>query len=379
MPATLRAAPTTSLTAYVNERSTSSLSGRPVIPDLDTAIVVAGICATRWATAWLVVLVSAAAITSMPVTVLAGGLCDDGGGTLPSISGPPANAGWQGPQGPVVLHVGERSSASRGYGTGPLVLRPPRAGRALAPTRPIAAAIPSSGAFAQHQIIYAPGVGPHTAGLPPVGTVAGAPALTLMQPEIVYAPGAGPRAATPRFGNAVADTMLGAPVVVRAAGDVGIAGVRLSSEDCDALARVAYAEAGNQGPEGLAAVVYTVLNRVASGRFQNTIHAVIDARYQFEPVTKAGGWRNLPPLSPDVQAQFELLLSGILSGRIPDPTRGALYFQNREVTAARAAAGLVPLSLVDFGGQLPIAQLGDHRFYGGLASRTAVPKASASP
>ena len=65
MPATLRAAPTTSLTAYVNERSTSSLSGRPVIPDLDTAIVVAGICATRWATAWLVVLVSAAAITSM--------------------------------------------------------------------------------------------------------------------------------------------------------------------------------------------------------------------------------------------------------------------------------------------------------------------------
>jgi len=183
-----------------------------------------------------------------------------------------------------------------------------------------------------------------------------------MQPEIVYAPGAGPRAATSRFGNAA----------VRAAGDIGIARVGLSSEDCDALARVAYAEAGNQGPEGLAAVVYTILNRVASGMFQNNIQAVIDARDQFEPVTKAGGWRNLPPLSADVQMQFDLLLSGILSGRVPDPTRGALYFQNRAVVAARAAAGLVPLSLVDFGGQPPIAELRDHLFYGNPTIGTAV-------
>jgi len=183
-----------------------------------------------------------------------------------------------------------------------------------------------------------------------------------MQPEIVYAPGAGPRAATSRFGNAA----------VRAAGDIGIARVGLSSEDCDALARVAYAEAGNQGPEGLAAVVYTILNRVASGRFQNNIQAVIDARDQFKPVTKAVGWRNLPPLSADVQMQFDLLLSGILSGRVPDPTRGALYFQNRAVVAARAAAGLVPLSLVDFGGQPPIAELRDHLFYGDPTIGTAV-------
>jgi hypothetical protein len=324
--------------------------------------------------AWRAVLVSAA-ITSTPVTVLAGGPCDDGGGRLPSISGFSANAGWQGP---VALHIGEQSSTSQGDGSGPLVVRPPLAGRAAAPPRRVAAAIPSAGALVQPEIIYAPGVGSGMAGLPAVKTVAGALTLTLMQPEIVYAPSAAPRAATPRFGNAVGDTMLGAPVAVRAAGDIGIAGVRLSSEDCDALARVAYAEAGNQGPEGLAAVVYTVLNRVASGRFQRNIQAVIDARYQFEPVTKAGGWRNLPPLSPDAQVQFELLLSEILSGRAPDPTRGALYFQNRAITAARAAEGLVPSSLVDFGGQLPIAELGDHRFYGGPASGTAVPKASAS-
>jgi spore germination cell wall hydrolase CwlJ-like protein len=199
-----------------------------------------------------------------------------------------------------------------------------------------------------------------------------------MQPEIVYAPGAGPRAATSRFGNAIADTTLSSPTAAGAAGDIGIARVELSSQDCDALARVAYAEAGNQGPEGLTAVVYTVLNRVVSGRFQNDIQAVIDARDQFEPVTKAGGWRNLPPLSPDAQAQFNLLLSEIVSGRLPDPTRGALYFQNRAVVAARAAAGVAPLSLVDFGGQLPIAELGDHRFYGATAIGRAVPKESAS-
>jgi spore germination cell wall hydrolase CwlJ-like protein len=196
-----------------------------------------------------------------------------------------------------------------------------------------------------------------------------------MQPKIVYAPGFGP--ATSRLGNAVADTTLSSPMGVGPAGDIGSAGVRLSREDCDALARVAYAEAGNQGPDGLAAVVYTVLNRVASGRFQNNVQAVIDARDQFEPVTRAGGWRNLPPPSPGLQAQFDLLLSGILSGRIPDPTRGALYFQNRAVVAARAAAGLVPWSLVDFGGQPPLAEVRDHRFYGDSEIRAAVPEVPA--
>jgi hypothetical protein len=97
------------------------------------------------------------------------------------------------------------------------------------------------------------------------------------------------------------------------------------------LTVVAYAEAGNQGPEGLTAVVYTVLNRVASGSFQNDIQTVIDARDQFEPVTKAGGWRNLPPLSPDVQAQFDLLLLV----EVPDRESGTLARHVMPVLAAR--------------------------------------------
>ena len=41
----------------------------------------------------------------------------------------------------------------------------------------------------------------------------------------------------------------------------------LSYEDREAIGRVTYAEAGNQGEEGLAAVIFTILNRVNSGQF----------------------------------------------------------------------------------------------------------------
>jgi Cell Wall Hydrolase len=139
--------------------------------------------------------------------------------------------------------------------------------------------------------------------------------------------------------------------------------ISLSIDDRDALARVAYAEAGNQGRQGIAAVVFTILNRVASGKFQNGVQAVVSEPYQFEPVTHAGSWRKLPPLSPGNEAEFDRILAAIGSGQLTDPTGGALYFQNRAIVAARAAAGLVPASLIDFGGQPAIAEIGDHRFY----------------
>ena len=139
--------------------------------------------------------------------------------------------------------------------------------------------------------------------------------------------------------------------------------ISLSIDDRDALARVAYAEAGNQGRQGIAAVVFTILNRVASGKFQNGVQAVVSEPYQFEPVTNAGSWRKLPPLSPGNAVEFDRILAAIGSGQLTDPTGGALYFQNRAVVAARAAAGLVPASLIDFGGQPAIAEIGDHRFY----------------
>lgn len=52
---------------------------------------------------------------------------------------------------------------------------------------------------------------------------------------------------------------------------------------------------------------------------------------------------------------------------MPDPTNGALYFQNPAIVAERAAAGQVPAALVNFGGQRPSATIRDQAFYRRIA------------
>jgi hypothetical protein len=137
----------------------------------------------------------------------------------------------------------------------------------------------------------------------------------------------------------------------------------LSADDRDAIGRIAYAEAGNQGEDGIAAVIFCVLNRVNSGLFQGSVQAVINAPNQFEPATRAGGWHRLPPLDHAQSIQFDTILNLILAGRLPDLTNGALFFQNATIVAARVARGSVSPYLVDFGGTPPVAEIGDHRFY----------------
>ena len=143
----------------------------------------------------------------------------------------------------------------------------------------------------------------------------------------------------------------------------------LSAEDRDALGRLAYAEAGNQGEEGLAAVLYAVLNRLGSGKFGSDVKAVIEAPGQFEPVDRAGGhWRNLPPLSAIQITTIETILDLMQQGRLPDLTHGATFFQNPQLVAAREAAGQVRAGLTNFGNQQPIAVVRDHAFFGQLGS-----------
>ena len=141
----------------------------------------------------------------------------------------------------------------------------------------------------------------------------------------------------------------------------------------DAITRVAYAEAGNQGDSGLAGVVYTVLNRLIDGGFGTDLVAVLDAPHQFEPVSRAGGWQRLPARSAVEQAHIETILNLALDGRLPDPTNGARFFQNPAIVATRAEAGTAPLDRVNFGGQTPVAVIKDHAFYaaGGANSASA--------
>lgn len=150
-----------------------------------------------------------------------------------------------------------------------------------------------------------------------------------------------------------------------ASASAGTAGLpfALSADDREAIGRIAYAEAGNQGEEGIAAVIFCVLNRVNSGLFQSSVQAVIDAPNQFEPATRVGGWRRLPPLDYSQSIQFDTVLNLILAGRLPDLTNGALFFQNANIVAARVARGSVSPYLVDFGGTVPVAEIGNHRFY----------------
>ncbi|HZC15882.1 MAG TPA: cell wall hydrolase [Caulobacteraceae bacterium] len=141
-------------------------------------------------------------------------------------------------------------------------------------------------------------------------------------------------------------------------------GLTDSVEARDGVARVTYAEAANQGDSGLAAVVYTILNRLQDGRWGRSVDAVLNAPSQFEPVMRAGGdWRRLPPVSSAAQARIDTILNLALDGRLPDLTNGARFFQNPTIVRRRAQAGQVAPSLVNFGGAAPSAVIGAHSFY----------------
>ncbi len=134
--------------------------------------------------------------------------------------------------------------------------------------------------------------------------------------------------------------------------------VPIAPGDREALIRTALAEAGNQGPDGLAGVIYTVLNRTRHPGWGGSVDSVINQKNQFEPVMKAGGdWRNLPPGSDQQRAAVGQIIDEIAAGKRPDPTGGATYFLNRKISADRGT---------DFGAgkdQFLSATIGDHTFY----------------
>lgn len=155
--------------------------------------------------------------------------------------------------------------------------------------------------------------------------------------------------------------------------------VELSDQDRDAIARVAIAEAANQGDSGLAGVVYTIINRVISGQFGSNVTAVVNSPRQFEPVTKAGGnWQKLPPASIAQYSQIQTIINLALDGHLPDVTNGGLFFQNPQIVASREKDGKVTKGLTNFGGAVPSAVIKDHSFYsnikqGGKVSSSMAP------
>jgi len=102
-----------------------------------------------------------------------------------------------------------------------------------------------------------------------------------------------------------------------------------SSTDLSLLARLVTAESGGEPYEGQVAVAATVLNRVKSGSYPNTIsgviYQVVDGRYyQFSPVLD--GRINTAPSSTALRA-----VQDAVSGW--DPSYGALGFYNPSKTS----------------------------------------------
>jgi hypothetical protein len=130
----------------------------------------------------------------------------------------------------------------------------------------------------------------------------------------------------------------------------------LTPIDRDAMIRTVIGEAGNQGPEGMAAVAHTILNRTVSGRYGSSPAAVVLAPGQYEPwQTRRQELLSYSPNSPAYQ-QAGGIVDAVAAGDVPDATGGATHFLNPAVVMQRRG------SLPGWASK-PVAKVGQHVFY----------------
>jgi spore germination cell wall hydrolase CwlJ-like protein len=147
----------------------------------------------------------------------------------------------------------------------------------------------------------------------------------------------------------------------------------LSPRDRDLMIRTIIGEAGNQGPQGQAAVANVIMNRVAAGRYGKTAADVVLAPSAFEPW--ATRRNELLGYKPDSAAYKNVgdIVDMVASGDIPDQTSGATHFLQKETVLQRRG------SLPGWAAK-PIAQIGAHTFYAPEGAVTAAkPAASIDP
>lgn len=117
-----------------------------------------------------------------------------------------------------------------------------------------------------------------------------------------------------------------------------------TDEEKTMILKIAMAEAEGENTEGKALVMLTVLNRVQSPAFPNTIYGVIFQKNQFSPV-KSGGryWTTTP--NTNCYAALDLILSGW------DESYGALYFTSAKGSNWHSR------------NLTPVLECGNHKFY----------------
>jgi len=135
--------------------------------------------------------------------------------------------------------------------------------------------------------------------------------------------------------------------------------IDLKESDILKIERVVLAEANTEGVEGRDAVRGVILNRLASGRFGDTVEDVLIAS-QFEPVRKHGSIEDIPATEDQINRGVAEFADYAMLGE--DVSDGSTFFQNEEITKERGTA---------FDGPNP-KKIGNHTFYSGLDGQEPV-------
>jgi spore germination cell wall hydrolase CwlJ-like protein len=135
-------------------------------------------------------------------------------------------------------------------------------------------------------------------------------------------------------------------------------------DERDYLIRTIAFEASGETEVGKIAVAYVVLNRMKSGRWGESIKAVVTHSGQFEPwMARRREVETLSVNDPRYQSAATIA-DAVLSAHTPDPTAGATHFLNPTIVRERLRGSLPSWAL---GEGRPI---GSHLFYSPGASRS---------
>ena len=105
--------------------------------------------------------------------------------------------------------------------------------------------------------------------------------------------------------------------------------IRYTDEDYQVLLRIVQAEAGICDPKGKILVADVIINRVLSGKFPDSVKAVVYQPSQFQPVSN--GTINTVKVTAETIECVDRALAG------EDYSNGALYFMNRRASGSAAS------------------------------------------
>jgi len=170
----------------------------------------------------------------------------------------------------------------------------------------------------------------------PLGTLrsifSGTPGGGQPNPPVVTPPIVAPPIVTPPGGGGTPAPVLTGPGVP----------ISLTDTDFDALCRVAQSEVGHfakhgadQLSGGLAAVVDTIINRVAHKGYADAVEGVVNQRFQFSAINPLGSWTKLPAARSDIAEIVGRHLRARVTGA-QCTVSGATHFLNPHLSSANA-------------------------------------------